>query len=44
MAKKKMSLIVTPNTLEIMIEYMLISNILNRICEMTKKFVETSKR
>jgi hypothetical protein len=32
--------IATPNTLEFMIEYMLISSILNRICEMTKKPLE----
>jgi len=38
--KKK---IVTPNTLESMIEYMLISNILNRFCEMTKKPLEYPK-
>jgi hypothetical protein len=31
---------VTPNTLEIMIEYTLISNILDRISEMTKKSLE----
>jgi hypothetical protein len=36
MAKRKFTRMVTPNTLEIMIEYTLISNILNRICEMTK--------
>jgi len=38
--KKKLSPTITPNTLEIMIEYVLISNILNRICEMTKKPLE----
>jgi hypothetical protein len=37
MAKRKLSPIVTPNTLETIIEYVLISNILDRICEMTKK-------
>jgi hypothetical protein len=31
---------VTLNTLEIMIEYILISNILNRICEMIKTLLE----
>jgi hypothetical protein len=31
---------VTPNTLESMIEYTLMSNILNKICEMTKKPLE----
>jgi hypothetical protein len=40
MAKKHLSPIVTPNTLETMIEYMLISNILDKICEMTKKLLE----
>jgi hypothetical protein len=40
MAKRKLSPIVTPNTLETMIEYMLISSILNRICEMTKEQLE----
>jgi hypothetical protein len=40
MAKRKLSPTITPNTLETMIEYMLISNILDRICEMTKKPLE----
>jgi len=31
---------VAPNTLETMIEYTLISNILDRICEMIKIFLE----
>jgi hypothetical protein len=44
MVKRKLSLTITPNTLEIMIEYMSTSNILNVICEMTKIVVETSKR
>jgi hypothetical protein len=44
MAKRKLSLTVTLNTLEIMIKYTLISNILNRTCEMTKKTIDTSKR
>jgi len=43
MAKKKLSLIVKPNTLKSMIEYMLISIILNRIYEMTKKPLEYLK-
>ncbi len=36
-AKGKLPLIFTPNTLESMIEYTLISSILDRICEMTTK-------
>jgi hypothetical protein len=40
MAKRKFTTMVTPNTLEIMIEYTLISSILNRICEMIKKPLE----
>jgi hypothetical protein len=40
MAKLKFTTIVTPNALEIMIEYTLISSILNRICEMTTKLLE----
>jgi hypothetical protein len=40
MAKRKLSPIVTLNTLESMIEYTLISSILKRICEMTKKSLE----
>jgi hypothetical protein len=39
-AKKKLKLIITPNTLESIIEYMLTSSILDRICEMTKKTME----
>jgi hypothetical protein len=35
---------VTLNTLETMIEYTLISSILNRICELTKKTYGISKR
>ncbi len=38
--KKKLKPVITPNTLESIIEYMLISSILNRICEMTKKTME----
>ncbi len=34
---------VTPNTLETMIEYTLISKILNRICKMTIKHLEFLK-
>jgi hypothetical protein len=37
MAREKFSPIFTPNTLESMIEYTLISSILERICEMTTK-------
>jgi hypothetical protein len=40
MGRKKLTPIVTPNTLESMIEYTLISNILNKICEMTIKPLE----
>jgi hypothetical protein len=40
MAKRKLLPIVTPNTFESMIEYMLISSILEKICEMTKKLLE----
>jgi hypothetical protein len=40
MAKRKLSPTITPNTLESMIEYTLISSILERICEMTKKLLE----
>jgi len=37
MAKGKLSPIFTPNTLESMIKYTLISSIFERICEMTTK-------
>jgi hypothetical protein len=37
MARGKFSPIFTPNTLESIIEYTLISRILERICEMTTK-------
>jgi hypothetical protein len=37
MAKRKLPAISTPNTLESVIEYILISSILDRICEMTTK-------
>jgi hypothetical protein len=40
MAKRKLKSIVTPNTLGSMVEYSLISSILNKICEMTKKTME----
>jgi hypothetical protein len=40
MARRKLKSIITPNILESMIEYSLISSILNRICEMTKKTME----
>jgi DNA replication protein DnaC len=44
MEKRKLTPNVTPNTLESMIEYTLISNILSRIYEMTKKIIRVSKR
>jgi hypothetical protein len=37
MARRKLTPIFTPNTLEFFIEYILISSILDRICEMTTK-------
>jgi hypothetical protein len=37
MARGKLTPIFTPNTLESMIEYTLISSLLDRICEMTTK-------
>jgi hypothetical protein len=40
MAKRKLSPTVTQNTLESMIEYTLISSILKRIYNMTKKLLE----
>jgi hypothetical protein len=40
MEKRKFTTMVTPNTLETMIEYILISSILDRICEMTKTPLE----
>jgi len=40
MGRRKLTPNVTPNTLEFMIEYTLISSILNRICEMTIKALE----
>jgi hypothetical protein len=44
MAKTKLITMVTPNTLETMIEYTLSSSILNRICKLTKKTFGISKR
>jgi len=43
MAIGKLTSIITPNTLESMIEYILISSLLDRICEMTKKTLEYLK-
>jgi hypothetical protein len=43
MAKQKFTRIVTPNMLETMIEYTLISNIVDRICKMTTKPLEYSR-
>jgi hypothetical protein len=43
MARRKLTPIVTPNTLESMIQYTLISSILDKICEMTKKPLEYQK-
>jgi hypothetical protein len=43
MATRKFTTKVTPNTLEIMIEYILISSILNRICEIIKTPLEYPK-
>jgi hypothetical protein len=43
MAKQKFTRMVTPNTLETMIEYTLISGILNKICKMTTKPLEYPK-
>jgi hypothetical protein len=40
MAKRKFMAIVTPNTLETLIEYTLISSILDKICEMIKTPLE----
>ncbi len=40
MGRRKLTLNVTPNTLELMIEYTLISSILNKICEIPKKTLE----
>jgi hypothetical protein len=43
MAEIFLSPIATPNTLEFMSEYMLISSTLERICKMTKKLFEYPK-
>jgi hypothetical protein len=43
MARRKLTPIVTPNTLESMIEYMLISSILDRVYAMIKKLLEYIK-
>ncbi len=43
MERRKWSSIATSNMLEFMIEYTLISNILERICKMTKKLLEHPK-
>lgn len=40
MAKRKLSPIFTPNSLDFMVEYMLVSSILERICDMTKEPLE----
>jgi hypothetical protein len=44
MARRKLTPIVTPNTLESMIEYTFISSILDIIYEMTKKTVGIYRR
>jgi hypothetical protein len=44
MGRRKLTPNVTPNTLESMIEYTLISSISNRICEMTKATLGIFKR
>jgi hypothetical protein len=43
MIKRKLSPIFTPNSLDFMVEYMLVSNILERICDMTKEPLEYSR-
>jgi hypothetical protein len=43
MGRRKFTPNVTPNTLESMIEYTLVSNILNKICKMIKKSLEHPK-
>jgi hypothetical protein len=40
MAKRKFTTMITPNTLEIMVEYTLLSSIQNRICKMIKTPLE----
>jgi hypothetical protein len=44
MGKRKLTPNVTPNIFESMIEYTLISNILDKIYEMTKKIIGIFKR
>jgi hypothetical protein len=44
MERRKLTPNVTPNTLESMIECALMSNILDKICKMTKKTIGISKR
>jgi hypothetical protein len=44
MGRSKSTPNVTQNTLESIIEYTLISNILNKICEMTERIVGIPKR
>jgi hypothetical protein len=44
MERRKLTPNVTPSTLESMIEYTLMSSILDIICEMTKKTIGISKR
>jgi hypothetical protein len=43
MERRKLTPNVTPNNLELMIEYTLMSNILDKISEMTKKLLEYPK-
>jgi hypothetical protein len=43
MVRGKLTSIITPNTLEFVIEYILISSLLDRICEMKKKPWNISK-
>jgi len=43
MGRRKLTPNITPNTLESMIEYTLISIILDKICEITKKMLEYPK-
>jgi hypothetical protein len=40
MGRRKLTLNVTPKTLECMIKYVVVLNILNRICDMTKNLLE----
>jgi hypothetical protein len=43
MERRKLAPIFTPNTLESMIKYTLISSLLDRICEMTTKLWECER-